>query len=79
MFFNKKKYMKKLFCLYDIFFESNRNFTTKHVKIPGFLVVFVRNSSFFLISQIPGFFLPKLSNSRFFQVKWLPWKIQQES
>ena len=25
--------MKKIFNLYDRFFESNRNFTTEHVKI----------------------------------------------
>ena len=31
--------MSKMFYLYDRFFESNQNFTTKHVKIvkiPGF-------------------------------------------
>ena len=53
--------MKKSY-LYDIFFVSNRNFTTEHVKI-------VKNSKFFQvfrskfqvfpglfkISQIPGF------------------------
>ena len=40
MFFNKKiLMMAKLFCLYDRFFESNRNFTAEYVKvvkIPGF-------------------------------------------
>ena len=38
----------KIFYLCDRFFESNRNFTTKHVKIvkiPGFLKVY----------PIPGF------------------------
>ena len=55
--------MTKSFYLYDRFFESNRNFTTEHVKIvitPGFLVIFVQKSSFFKVSlkfsQVPYFF-----------------------
>ena len=57
--------MTKIFYLCDRFFESNRNFTTEHVKIvkvQGFLVTFVQNSTFpgfFKVSQIPDF-------SRFF-------------
>ena len=40
MFFNKKKFDDDdFFFVYDRFLESNRNFTTEHVKIvkiPGF-------------------------------------------
>ena len=63
MFFNKKTLMiTKMFYIDDRFFESNRNFTTKHVKIvkiPGFLVIFV---------QIPGFsrFFSKFLKFQFF-------------
>ena len=32
----KKNYDEKKCYLYHIFFVSNRNFTTEHVKIPGF-------------------------------------------
>ena len=51
----------KYFYLYDKFFVLNQNFTAEHVKIvkipgfPGFLVIFVQNSRFFLNSQIPYF------------------------
>ena len=44
---------EKKFYLYDRFFQTNRNFTTEHVKImkiPGFSKIF------FKISQIPGFY-----------------------
>ena len=56
--------MTKMFYFDDRFFESNRNFTTKHVKIVKFQVFpgFFQN---FLNSR---FFLPKLSNSRFTKV-----------
>ena len=56
MFLIKKIYDDdKIFYLYDRFFESNRNFTTEHVKIikipgfSGFLVIFVQNFRFFQI------------------------------
>ena len=42
-FLIKKLMMTKTFYLYDRFFESNRNFTAKHmkiVKIPGFFSKF---------------------------------------
>ena len=62
--------MTKIFYLYDKFFESNRNFTTKQQKIlkfQVFLVIFVQSSFFFskfpkiqfffcLNCRIPGFF-----------------------
>ena len=56
MFFNEKTFDDdNLFYLYDKFFESNRNFTIKHVKIVKILG-FSR-----LFSKFPKFqvFLPK--------------------
>ena len=51
-------WQKKLF---DRLFVSNRNFSTKYIKlfkIPGFSRFFVQNSRFFHVKkfQIPGFF-----------------------
>ena len=64
-FYKEKSDYDKNFHLYDRFFVTNQNFTTKHVKIgkiPDFLVIFIQNSRFFFkISPIPGF-----------QVKWQP-------
>ena len=73
MFFNKKFFDddKNILYTYDIFFESNRNFTTKHVKvlkIPGFSRFFndfcskSKVFSKFLKFKV---YLPKFSNSRF--------------
>ena len=63
MFLIKKIYDDdKIFYLYDRFFESNRNFTTEHVKIvkiPGFYLKFPKFQVFLgffcLNCQIPGF------------------------
>ena len=52
--------MTKMFYLYDIFSESNQNFTAEHVKIvriPGFFSDFCSKFQvFFKISQTAGFF-----------------------
>ena len=61
--------MTKDFYLFDRTFESNRNFTTEHVKIvkiPGFFQKFPNSRFFCLNCQIPGF--------SGFQVKWQPCK-----
>ena len=56
--------MTIFFYLYDIFFESNRNFTTEHVKfvkIPGF-----SSFCFCLNCQIPGKVATLLTEQNYF-------------
>ena len=50
----------KDFFLYDKLFETNRNFTTEHIKIRNNSWFFVRNSRFFVM--FPG----KLANLMIF-------------
>ena len=45
--------------LYDRFFVFNQNFIILHVRIPDFLVKFVKNILIFKFSQTKGFFHPK--------------------
>ena len=61
--------MTRKFCLYDRFFVSNQNFTTEHVKLPGF------SRFLFKIPGFPGFFFAqtdKFQVFQCFQVKWQP-------
>ena len=48
--------MTKFFNLYDRFSDSNQNFTTEHVKIPGFSRIPGKVTTLILVNDNLGYF-----------------------